>query len=68
MSYVHTDKKYQTSNVVRIKGELRGNLSIRKTARRVSVPQTHYSQYQHVEDSLTFGKKEDQTQIVLRTI
>ena len=33
--------KYRNSNVVRRAGTVRGSLSVRKTARREAVPQTH---------------------------
>ena len=39
-TYVRT-RKYQNSNVVHMTGALHGSLSIRKTARRVAVTQTH---------------------------
>ena len=43
-TYIHTyvrTHKYQNSNVVRIKGAVRGSLSVRKTDRCVAVPQTN---------------------------
>ena len=49
-------------------GTVSGRLSVTKTARREAIPWTHYTQDQHVEDSLTFGKKDGQTQIILRMI
>ena len=66
-TYVPTHK-YQSSNVVRMTGVVRGSLSVRNMSRRVAVPWTHQRQYQHVEDSLTFGKKDVQMRIVLITI
>ena len=38
-TYRHT--KNQNSNIVHMRGALRGSLSIKKTTRRVAVPQTH---------------------------
>ena len=49
-------------------GAVRGILSERKTARRVSITQTNYRKYLHVEEPLIFGNKYGQTRIVLRTI
>ena len=49
-------------------GALRGSLSVINTASCVAIPQTHLRQDGNVEDSLTFGKKDSQTRIVLRTI
>ena len=42
-------------------GAVRGRLSVRKKARRVAVLRTKERQDRHVEDSLTFGKKDGQT-------
>ena len=66
-TYVQTHK-YQNSNVVRRTSTVCGILSVRKTDRRETVPQTHLRQYRHMEDSLTFGKIYGQTRIVLRKI
>ena len=39
MLYIHTDKKHHNSNVDQMTGAARGSLSVRKTVRRVEIPQ-----------------------------
>ena len=43
-------------------------MSVINTDRRVAVPLRNYIQDLHVKDSLTFGKKDGQMQIVMRKI
>ena len=60
-TYVRTHK-YQNSNVVHMTGAKRGSLSVRSTARRVAITRMNKRLVRHVEDSLNFVKKYDQTQ------
>ena len=65
-TYVRTHK-YQNSTALYITGAVCGSLLVRKMAILEAVSQTQQGQYQHVEDSLTFGKKDGQARILLKT-
>ena len=61
MPSVRTSHKHQNSNVNRLTGATCGIMSVRKTVRHVDVLRMSKRQDQHVEDSLTFCKKDGQT-------